>query len=138
MISAFGVEHGDEFSKREKDPKRGGKAFGSAGKTAAVVGGAGALLIGRGRANKIGAGIAQRMVGRAHWSAGRAAEMPKGKLANARYTYARKLEDIANKGPAKNQDVREWAGRAAVGGGAGGVAGGVVYGRKKLSAKEGQ
>ena len=122
--------------KRQKDPTRGNKPFGSPAKTAAVAGAAGALLVGRGRANRIGLNIAQRGVNRSAWSAGRAASMPEGKLKNARLKYAGKLREVSARGPGANQDVREWMGRATVGGAAAGVAGGAVYTRRKLTPKE--
>ena len=95
MISAFGVNHAEDFSKRKKDPTRDNKSFGSPAKTAAVVGGGAALIMGRGKANAVGANIGGRMLRRSGWSAARASEMPKGKLRAARFKYAGKLLDTA-------------------------------------------
>lgn len=137
MISAFGVEHGDEFAKRERDPSRGNKSFGDPGKTAAVVGGAGAILIGRKRGNAVGTVVGQRLAGRSKWSAERAAHMQPGKLARTREKWAGKVGTTARR-VGGNEDLKEWAGRGLVGVGAGGAAGGVVYGRKKLTPVEGK
>lgn len=132
MISAFGVEHGDEIFKRSPDPKRGDKIFGSPTKTAAVAGIAGASLISRGKANKLGGKIGEGVQNHARWSAGRAYQMknPTGKA--IRQKYAVKLND-AGKGMRRSDDTREWTGRAAVGGAAAALAGGTVYGRKRLT-----
>jgi len=135
MISAFGVDHDGVVSKRQRDPDRENKAFGSAGKTAVVVGGTAAAVMGRRRANAVGFSVGERMANRARWSADRAQTMP-GALRRGRLKYAGKLDAAAKKGPLKNQDVREWTGRTVVGGTAGTVAGSAVYGRKKLTPKE--
>jgi len=134
--SPFGVPRditNAEFGKRKKDPTRDNKSFGSAKKTAAVVGGGAALLLGRQRANAVGANVGMRMLNRSSWSAARASKMPQGKLRRARFKYSGKLLDAANKGPVGNHDVREWTGRALVGGAAGSAAGGAVYTRRKLT-----
>ena len=135
-ISAFGVEHDGGFSKRQRDPERSNKVFGSPAKTAAVVGGGSALLLGRTRANNAGLAIAARAQGRAAWSAGRAHQMPNGRLKRLRLKYAEKLDSASTKGPVQNQDVREWTARTAVAGVTGGAAGGAVYGRKQLTPRE--
>jgi len=136
MISAFGIDHDGEIAKRQRDPSRGDKAFGSGAKTAGVVGVGAAALLTRKKANEVGLIAANRMARRSTWSAQRAAAMPEGRLKRGRLKWSQKLGEASRKGPGGNHDVREWAGRGIVGGLAGGTAGGAVYGRKRLSAKE--
>lgn len=132
MISPFGVDHGDPFSKRSPDPKRQDKVFGSGAKTGAIVGGVAAAAISRNKANALGGKIGAKMVRRGRWSAGRTTQMKNPKLKEIRTEYARKLIG-AGKEVGRNNDTREIAGRAAVGAAAGTIAGGTVYGRKRLT-----
>lgn len=137
MISAFGVEHGDEVSKRKQDPDRGGKVFGSPVKTAAVVGGGAALLAGRGRRNAVGEAVGNRMVRRSLWSAGRTKDMKNAKLISGRKKYAVRLHQTGSN-VRRNEDTKELTGAATIAAGTGAAAGGIVYGRKRLTPVQGQ
>lgn len=135
MISAFGVEHGEELSKRSKDPKRGDKTFGNPYITGAFAGGAAAMMMGRGRANKWGAGVANRTVNHADWSLRRSASMVNPKLKDTRQKYATKLKR-AGQEMGRTNDTKEATGRVTTALGVGTAAGGVVAARKRLTPKE--
>lgn len=134
--SAFGIDHDggnvEPVGKRAIDPDRRGKVFGSPLATAAVVGGAGAALVGRRNANAIGAKIAGRVVRRADWSAARAGSMKNKAFKATRLKYADTVRG-AGKEIGRTDDTKEVAGRATAGAIAGTAAGGVVYGRKRLT-----
>lgn len=124
-----------EIEKREVDPKRGNRVFGSPTATAAVVGGTAAAIVGRKNAGALGGKIGAKVAGRGDWSAARAAQMKNKTGAKIRTKYAGKVKALGNE-IKRSEDTREVTGRAAVGAGAGSVAGGLVYGRKKLTPVE--
>lgn len=131
MISAFGVDH-EEISKRKVDPKRKEKAYGSAVLTGLGAAAVAPMVMGRGRANKWGGGIASKVTGHAEWSANRIGSMKNKKLINARTKYARKLYGTG-KEMGRTEDTKEVTGRAATAIGAGTLAGGAVAARKRLT-----
>jgi hypothetical protein len=137
MISAFGVDHGEDITKRQVDPKRQGKAFGDPVKTAAVAGALGAAVLPRKGYNAVGGKIGLEAIKRGQWSAGRAANMKNQKLAVARKKYASGLK-ATGRNIRRSDDIKEILGRAAVGGAAGGAAGGAVATRRRLTPKEGR
>lgn len=128
MISAFGVEHGDEFAK-----KKGGDDKYKPAKAAAVGALAGGVLIPRVRANHVGARVGNRVASHGRWSEGRAKQMisPTGK--KIRSKYASTLQN-QGKAMARSDDTREVTGRATSAGIVGTGAGGVSYLKNKKKA----
>lgn len=122
-----------DVSKRRVDDDRGGKVFGSPAKTAAVLGGAGVAFVGRNRANSLGGKIGRRVVARGDWSGLRATQMKNATLAGVRHKYARGVKAVGQE-IGRSKDTREITGRLAAGATTGGIGGGVVYGRKRLTA----
>lgn len=132
MISAFGVDHGDQFSKAVRKVPRDGDGDGyvndgphqyklSPTMKAGLLGGAiGATVLSRKQAGRLGMFTARRTVGRGDWAMERAGEMRSATGARARRRYATGLQNSGVR-MSRSDDTREITGRAAAAGATGAV-----------------